>query len=79
MARDDKIIRKMKQNRRNVRFEELDGLLRRQGFEASQGKGSHVQYRRDTDGMRFSVTRPHGKSKMVDQNTVVEVLERLGL
>lgn len=77
MARDDKIIKKMKQNRRNVRFEELEGLLRRRGFEATQ-RGSHVQFRRE-DGMRFSVVRPHGKNKMVDQNTVVEVLERLGL
>jgi predicted RNA binding protein YcfA (HicA-like mRNA interferase family) len=76
MARDDKIIRKMKQNRRNVRFSELDGLLTRRGFESKQ-RGSHVTYRRD-DGMRFTVTR-HGSNPLVDQNIVVEVLERLGL
>ncbi len=77
MARDDKIIKKMKQNRRNVRFEELEGLLRRRGFETTQ-RGSHVQFRR-ADGMRFSIKKPHGAEKFVNQNAVVEVLERLGL
>ena len=77
MSRDDKIIRKMKQSPRNIRFEELDGFLRRQGFEGTQ-RGSHVQYRR-ADGMRFSVVRPHGSDKTVNQNAIKEIAERLGL
>jgi len=33
MARDDKIIQKMKQSPKNIRFEEVDTFLRRRGFE----------------------------------------------
>ncbi len=77
MSRDEKIVRKMKQSPRNIRFEEMDGLLKRQGFEATQ-RGSHVQYRR-ADGTRFSIVRPHGTNKTVNQNAVKEVLDTLGL
>ncbi len=67
----------MKQGPRSVQFEEMDGFLKRQGFEATQ-RGSHVQYRR-VDGMRFSIVKPHGGKKAVNQNAVKEVLERLEL
>ena len=77
VSRDDKIIQKMKQSPRNVRFEEMDGFLRRQGFEGTQ-RGSHVQYRRQ-DGKRFSIVKPHGGKNTVNQNAVREVLEGLGL
>jgi predicted RNA binding protein YcfA (HicA-like mRNA interferase family) len=78
VSRDDKIIRRMRQSPRNIRFEELDGFLRRQGFEGTQ-RGAHVQYRRE-DGMRFSVVKPHGSGeKTVNQNAVREILERLEL
>ena len=78
MARDDKIVSKMKQSPRSVRFEELDGFLKRRGFEATQ-RGSHVQYRRAADRIRFSVVRPHGGEKTVNQNAIREILERLEL
>jgi len=78
MSRDDKIVRRMKQSPRNIRFEDLDGFLRRQGFEGTQRGSSHVQYRRE-DGVRFSVVRPHGDDKTVNQNAVKEILERLEL
>ena len=77
MSRDDKIIGKMKESPRNVRFEELDGFLKRRGFKGTQ-RGSHVQYRRE-DGMRFSIVRPHGSKKAVNQNAIREVLGRLEL
>jgi len=77
MARDDKIIQKMKQSPKNIRFEEVDTFLRRRGFEGKP-RGSHVQYRRE-DGMRFSVVRPHGDNKTVNQNAISEIIERLGL
>jgi antitoxin HicB len=67
----------MKQSPRNIRFEELDSFLRRQGFEGTQ-RGAHVQYRRE-DGMRFSVVKPHGSKKTVNQNAVKRILERLEL
>lgn len=53
MSKDAKIVRKMKQSPRSVRFSELEAFLRRQGFEGTQ-RGSHVQYRR-ADRVRFSI------------------------
>ena len=77
MSRDDKIIRKMKQSPRSVRFEELEALLTRLGFEGTQ-RGSHVQFRRG-DGMRFSIVKPHGGRKTVNQNAIKDIIERLDL
>lgn len=77
MSRDEKIVGKMKQSPRNVRFEELDGFLKRQGFESRQRGTSHVVYKRP--GTRLTVVRPHGGKKTVDPAAVAEVLARLNL
>jgi hypothetical protein len=83
MARDEKIVRKMKGSKRNIRFADLDGFLKRQGFEVKQpGKGSsHYVYKRGegAEKIRFTIVRPHGKKKTVDPAAVEEVLERLDL
>jgi predicted RNA binding protein YcfA (HicA-like mRNA interferase family) len=70
----------MRESPKNIRFEELDGFLKRQGFERSTRRrgGSHYVYRRE-DGMRFTVVKPHGNDKTVNQNAVKEILERLEL
>jgi predicted RNA binding protein YcfA (HicA-like mRNA interferase family) len=77
LNRDEKIIRKMKQSPRNVRFEELDGFLKRQGFDSRQRGTSHVVYKRP--GTRLTVARPHGGKKTIDPAAIDEVLERLEL
>lgn len=77
MARDEKLVAKMKQSPRNIRFEELDSFLKRRGFEATQ-RGSHIQYR-NAQGLRFSIVKPHGSGKTVNQNAIKEVLEELEL
>jgi predicted RNA binding protein YcfA (HicA-like mRNA interferase family) len=56
----------------------LDAFLEHRGFKGKLRGTSHVQYRRE-DGMRFSVVKPHGDNKTVNQNAVNEVLERLEL
>lgn len=70
----------MKESPRNVRFEELDGLLKRLGFAVAQPRrgGSHHTYRR-ADGLKITVARPHGGKKTVNVNTVEQVLEELDL
>lgn len=80
MSRDGKIIRKMRQSPRNIRFSELDGLLERQGFERRQPRrgGFHYFYFRE-DGVRFTVVMPHGGKKTVDPAAIDEVLEKLEL
>jgi predicted RNA binding protein YcfA (HicA-like mRNA interferase family) len=76
MARDEKLIRKMKHSPRNIRFEELDSFLKRRGFEATQRGTSHIQYRRE-DGVRFSIVRPHGGKNTINQNAIKEIIESL--
>lgn len=78
MSKDAKIIGKMKQSPRNVRFSELDGLLKRRGFAVRQPRkgGSHYFYSRE-DGVRFTIVKPHGGKKAVDKGAIAEVLEGL--
>ena len=77
MAKDEKLIARMKQSPNNIRFTELDSFLKRRGFETTQ-RGSHVQYR-GPQGTRFSIVRPHGSDKTVNRNAIKEVLEELEL
>ncbi len=81
MAREEKIVRKMLQSRSNVRFEDVDNLLRRRGFEVRQTSGgsSHYVYSRASDGMRTTVVKPHGGRKTVHPKKVDELVEMLGL
>jgi hypothetical protein len=83
MAKDDKIIRKLKQSKRNVKFSELDGFLKRQGFEVRQPRkgSSHYVYKRGEgdEKIRFTIVKPHGKKKTVDPAAVDEVLDKLEL
>ncbi len=58
MSRREKALKKVKQNPKNVRPEELERLLIRFGFEKRSGKGSHVIYKRK--GFR-PITVPYRK------------------
>jgi hypothetical protein len=44
MTKRDKLIKRFRDNDRNVRFEEIDGLLERLGFD-KKCSGSHNVYR----------------------------------
>lgn len=81
MTREEKIVRKMLQSRSNVRFEDVDNLLRRRGFEVRQPSGgsSHYIYTRSSDGMRTTVVKPHGSNKTVHPKKVDELVEMLKL
>ncbi|MBA2714444.1 MAG: type II toxin-antitoxin system HicA family toxin [Rubrobacteraceae bacterium] len=77
MSKDDKILRKIRQSPRSIRFEELEVFLKRRGFEGTQ-RGSHVQFRRK-DGTRFSIVKPHGGRNTVNQNAIKDIIDRLDL
>ena len=83
MSKDEKIVQKMKRSKRNVKFSDLDGFLKRQGFGVKQPKkgGSHYIYKRGegVEKIRFTIVKPHGNKKTVDPAAVDEVLEKLGL
>ena len=79
MARDEKLIARMKQSPRNIRFSEVDRFLKRQGFEARQRGSSHVIYKRE-DGTRLGVVKPHGGGDdAVDPAAIAKILDTLEL
>ena len=72
----DKFVEKMKRSPRNIRFDELDRFLRREGFVVVPQSGSHVVYRR-SDGVKITVVRPHGGERTVHVAAVKQVLALL--
>ncbi len=78
MARDEKLIARMKHSPRNIRFSEVDRFLKRQGFEARQRGTSHVIYKRE-DGTRLQVVKPHGGDDTVDPAAIARILGTLDL
>ena len=68
-----KLVEKMRRSPRNIRFAELDSFLQRLGFRARQLGTSHVVYKRD-DGLRLTVTKPHGGRSTVNEQAIADVL-----
>ena len=64
MTKKEKRMRKIRQNRRNVRFDDLISALQDYGFSIREGKDSHVMTERLTEDGTVSIAlvRPH-KSK----------------
>jgi predicted RNA binding protein YcfA (HicA-like mRNA interferase family) len=59
MTQREKLLEKLRNNPRDVRFEVLDSLLRAYGFQPRTGAGSHRSYRRDN--CPNVLTIPHRK------------------
>jgi predicted RNA binding protein YcfA (HicA-like mRNA interferase family) len=58
MTSSHKALQKIRQNPKNVRFEEIDALLRSFGFEKRQ-KGSHAVFTRAD--LQLAITIPYRK------------------
>lgn len=73
-----KLYESVSRNPRSVRFEELDKLLRRAGFEVSQpgGGSSHYVYRKGGQKLVVPYNRPFLKSIYVKKAIIL--LEGLG-
>lgn len=78
VARDEKLIARMKHSPRNIRFSEVDRFLKRRGFDARQRGTSHVIYKRE-DGTRLQVVKPHGGDDAVDPAAIARILGTLDL
>ena len=59
MDRREKLRQRIARSPKNVRFGDLDRLLRSYGFEGRSGKGSHYYYRRGTHRVTVPFRRPH--------------------
>ncbi|MGO9463876.1 MAG: type II toxin-antitoxin system HicA family toxin [Isosphaeraceae bacterium] len=77
MSRRDKLLEFMRSMPGEVRFTQLRALLRYEGFEVVNIRGSHFTYQHD-DGRLLVVVRPHGKHKTCHPRDVRKVLEALG-
>ena len=79
MSRREKLLAKIRNNPRGVRFEELDLLLTWHGFERRQSRRgtSHYVYRREHHVITVARRKPHVHSKAVKDvlNALDELLE----
>ena len=77
MSKWEKLLQRIKNNPRTVRFEELDKILRHEDYEPSQPRGgsSHYTYRKAGSKM---ITIPR-QIPYVNECYVRDVLETLGL
>ena len=74
MSRRDKQIERMRQNPKNVRFQELDVLLRALGFEGRQ-RGSHMTYTNGIQRITVPLHKPFIKPIYI--RLVLQVIDEL--
>lgn len=55
----ERLRQRIARNPKNVRFADLDRLLRGYGFDGRPGKGSHYYYRRGNQRITVPFRRPH--------------------
>ncbi len=75
MSRKDKILRKCKQNPKNIRFFEIERLLSEYGFYLERSSGSHHIFTDD----RKAITIPaHNKKQFILEVYVKKILKIIG-
>ena len=77
MSKLEKLLQRIKNNPKSVRFEELDKILRREGYEPSQPRGGSSHYTYKKQGVR-SLTIPR-QTPYVEEIYVRIVLAALGI
>ena len=78
MSQREKLIAKMRNSSQSIRFQEVDSLLRHEGFVLFNQRGSHRTYHR-ADGRLLTVVVPHGGRNTchpADIRRLLEILER---
>lgn len=78
MSRREKLIEKMRRTPRNIRFGEVDSLLRYEGFVLFNKRGSHRTYHH-VDGRLLTIVVPHGRRKTCSPADIQKLFEVLGL
>lgn len=78
MTQHDKLLQKMRNNPKHVRYPDLIKVLEKEGCTiGDDGAGSHVTVERD--GHIETVVRPHGGEDKVKPYQVRRVLQTFGL
>lgn len=78
MSRMDKLIQRIKENPKNVRFEDIESLLNGLGFQ-TRSRGSHYTFKKGKT--IIMVVKPHGRKKftaMVDIKKMLDYLKEEG-
>ena len=71
MSKYEKDIAKLKQNPKNVHFEELEKILLRFGFTKRQSGSSHVVFTKGKNVLTVPIKRPFLKSVYIKQALAV--------
>ena len=77
MSRREKLLEKMRHTPGNIRFSEVDALLRSEGFVLFNKRGSHRTYHQDS-GRVVTIVVPHGRRKTCHPKDVRKLLRILG-
>jgi len=78
LSRRDKLLELMRPTPDAVRFTQLQALLKYEGFQIINKRGSHFTYHHE-DGRLLVVVRPHGRHKTCHPRDIRRVLEVLVL
>jgi predicted RNA binding protein YcfA (HicA-like mRNA interferase family) len=76
MSHRDQLLDKMRNSPANIRFSDVERLLRYEGFVLFNQRGSHCTYHR-ADGRLLTIVRPHGRRKTCHPNDIRKLLEAL--
>ena len=78
MSKLEKLLQKIEENHKNVRFEDIEALLNGLGFK-TRSKGSNYTFKKDRS--IIMAVKPHGKKKfaaIVDVKKILEYLKEEG-
>lgn len=76
MTRREKLSRKMRAQPKEIRFKEVDALLRYNGYVLFNQRGAHCTYHR-ADGRVITIVRPHGGRKTCHPSDIRKLLNLL--
>lgn len=76
MGRREKLLQKMRTTPADIRFSEVEALLRYERFVLFNRRGSHCTFHR-ADGRVLTIVRPHGRRKTCHSSDIQKLLEAL--
>ena len=77
MSRREKLLEKMRNSPGNIRYSEVDALLRYEGLVPFNQRGSHRTYHH-ADGRVITIVLPHGRRKTCHLADIRKLLSILG-
>ncbi|NQU05979.1 MAG: type II toxin-antitoxin system HicA family toxin [Calditrichaeota bacterium] len=76
MTQIQRLIERIRNNPRSVRFNDLMRILENLGYSHHKQRGSHIAFKHPT-GLALTIVRPHGREAFCNQYDVRKVLRLL--